>query len=76
MQGDTINNHELWTKKKIQMIGVMQCSYPFNAWSIDDYLSFVGIRFIEKQDTIYGWIRVNTARNSKFLISDYALVVK
>ncbi len=76
VQGDTISNHTLWTKEKIQMIGNVQSTTPFNSWSIDDYLSFVGIRMINRSDTLYGWIRVNTAYNSKFLISDYAVRVK
>jgi len=70
--GDTIDSRLTWindNKKHLFDAGGMSES----PWDIDYYNSYMGYRFIEQNDTLYGWIRINTHYADIIEIYDYVI---
>ena len=69
--GDTIKNHTIWDYSSYErLITAWGLNSP---WDIDYFNSFIGYRFLEDSDTIYGWIRMNTANSTHIEIYDYVI---
>lgn len=71
--GDTIDARLTWINDNTKLLfdawGMSE-----SPWNIDYYNSYMGYRFIEQTDTLYGWIRMNT--NYADIIEIYDFVIQ
>jgi hypothetical protein len=69
--GDSIDSRHNWS----ELPNKTRFSYPTSLvnWDTDEYTKYMGFRVIEKNDTIYGWIRLNTYYSSRIEIFDFAI---
>ncbi len=72
--GDSIDSRQNWS----ELVDKTRFSYPTSLvnWDTDEYTKFMGFRIFENNDTIYGWIRLNTFYSSRIEIYDYAIEKK
>lgn len=69
--GDIIDSKQNW----LALSSKHRVSYPASRvnWDTDEYNNYMGFRIITSNDTVYGWIRLNTHYSSLIEIYDYVI---
>lgn len=69
--GDTINKHLFWARYSgLKMFAAGGLN---NGWNTNNNQNFMGFRLIEKSDTVYGWLRLNTPNADKIEIYEIGI---